>query len=96
MKIVATEKREQNEAVIDPWTVVHFSIGLALGLMNAPIRSTLVAAAAYELVEQYFERIDMGKDLFDTRGPESLPNAILDLFILAAGHQVGQLWNRTK
>ena len=96
MKIVATKKREQNEAVIDPWTVVHFSIGLALGLMNAPIRSSLVGAVAYELVEQYFERVDIGKELFDSRGPEVIPNAIVDLVVLAAGHQLGQRWNRTK
>jgi hypothetical protein len=96
MKIVATKKREQNEAVIDPWTVVHFSIGLALGLMNAPLRSSLVGAAAYEIVEQYFERFDVGKELFDTKGPEAIPNAIIDLVVLAAGHQLGQMWNRTR
>jgi hypothetical protein len=96
MKIVATKKREQNAAVIDPWTVVHFSIGLALGLMNAPIRSSLMAAVAYEVVEQYFERVDIGKELFDTKGPEVIPNAIVDLVVLAAGHQLGQMWNRTK
>ncbi len=96
MKIVATRKREQNEAVIDPWTMVHFSIGLALGLMNAPIRSSLVGAVAYEVVEQYFERVDIGKELFDTKGPEAIPNAIADLVVLAAGHQLGQMWGRTK
>jgi len=93
MKILATKKREQNEAIIDPWTVVHFSIGLALGLLNAPIRSTLVGAVAYELVEQYFERVDIGKELFDTRGPESIPNALLDLAVMTAGHQLGRMWN---
>jgi hypothetical protein len=96
MKILATKKREQNEAIVDPWTVVHFSIGLALGLMNAPIRSTLVGAVAYELVEQYFERVDIGKELFDTRGPEVIPNAIVDLVVLAAGHRLGQMWNDTE
>jgi hypothetical protein len=96
MKILATEKREQNEAVLDPWTVVHFSIGLALGLMNAPLRTTLIGAAAYELVEQYFERSHAGQELFDTKGPEAIPNAIVDLAVLAAGHQLGQIWNRTR
>jgi hypothetical protein len=36
MRIVATEKAHQNRAVVDPWTVVHFASGLALGLVNAP------------------------------------------------------------
>jgi hypothetical protein len=96
MQIVATEKREQNRAVIDPWTVVHFGFGLALGLMNAPLRASLAAAVAYELVEQYVERTEAGQELFDTSGPEAIPNAILDLAVLAAGHQLGQMWNRTK
>jgi hypothetical protein len=95
MEIVATEKREQNRAIVDPWTAVHFGAGLALGLMNAPMRSSIAAAVAYELVEQYFERIEMGKELFDTTGPESLPNLILDLAVFAAGHRLGQMWNRT-
>jgi hypothetical protein len=96
MKVVATEKSEQNYAIVDPWTVVHFGAGLALGLMNTPLRASIAAAAAYELVEQYLERSDAGKELFDSSGPESLPNAILDLAIFAAGHQLGRMWNRTR
>jgi hypothetical protein len=96
MKVVATEKRHQNHAIVDPWTVVHFALGLALGLMNAPIRSAVAGATVYELVEQYLERHEVGKELFDTKGPESIPNAILDLAVFAAGHQLGQMWNRTR
>ena len=96
MKVVATEKREQNHAIADPWTVVHFGVGLALGLMNAPLRSAIAGAVAYELVEQYVERSDAGKKLFDTSGPEAIPNAILDLAVFAAGHQLGERWNRTR
>ena len=96
MKILATKKREQNQAVIDPWTVVHFGIGLALGLMNAPLRGSLAVATAYEFVEQFFERHEVGQELFDTRGPEAIPNAIIDLAVLAAGHRLGQMWNDTK
>lgn len=95
MEIVATEKPEQNRAVADPWTVVHFSAGLALGLVNAPLKWSLAAAVAYELVEQYVERSERGREFFDTAGPEVVPNAILDLAVFAAGHQLGQMWNRT-
>lgn len=96
MKIVATKKAEQNRAVIDPWTLVHFASGLALGLVKAPLRLWLPLAAAYELAEHYFEQSDTGKEVFDTSGPEIVPNVIVDLAVFAAGHQLGRGWNRTK
>jgi len=96
MKIVATKKAEQNRAVADPWTVVHFASGLALGLVNAPLRLWLPLAAAYEVAEHFLEESDTGQEMFDTSGPETMPNALLDLAIFAAGHQLGRLWNRTR
>jgi hypothetical protein len=95
VKIVATEKAEQNRAVVDPWTVVHFASGLALGLVNAPLKWWLPVAAAYEVAEHYIEKSETGQELFDTSGPEIVPNALLDLAVFAAGHQLGRLWNRT-
>jgi hypothetical protein len=96
VKIVATEKAEQNRAVVDPWTMVHFASGLALGLMNAPLRWWLPVATAYEVLEHYLETTEVGQEVFDTSGPEATPNAILDLAVFAAGHQLGRLWNRTR
>ena len=95
MKIVATEKAEQNRAVVDPWTLVHFASGLALGLVNAPLKVWLPVAAVYEVLEHYFETTDLGKEVFETSGPEATPNALLDLVVFAAGHQLGRLWNRS-
>ena len=95
MKIIATEKAEQNRTVADPWTVVHFATGLALGLVNAPLRWWLPVAAAYEVVEHYIEKSDAGKELLEVSGPEVVPNALLDLAVFAAGHQLGRLWNQT-
>jgi len=95
MEIVATEKSEQNRAVVDPWTLVHFASGLALGLVNAPLKWWLPAAVAYEVLEHYLEDSDLGQEVFDSSGPESPPNALLDLAVFAAGHQLGRLWNRT-
>lgn len=95
MKVVATEKGEQNAAAADPWTVVHFAAGLALGLMDAPFRPALAAAVAYELAEQVFERKSWGQVLFRTSGPEILSNALLDVAVFVAGHRAGALWNAT-
>jgi hypothetical protein len=95
LKLVATRKAEQNRAVVDPWTFVHFASGLALGLVNAPLRLWFPLAAAYEVAEQVFERLDVGRELFDTSGPEIVANALLDLAAFAAGHELGRRWNRT-
>ncbi|MEX1258005.1 MAG: hypothetical protein WEG36_10330 [Gemmatimonadota bacterium] len=95
MRLVATRKSHQNHAVLDPWTVVHFSTGLALGLMDLRFDRCMAAATAYEVVEQVVERQKWGQELFKTKVPESPMNAILDLAVFAAGHWIGTRWNRT-
>lgn len=95
MKLVATRKEEQNRSVADPWTVVHFSAGLAVGLMAVPLRWTLPLAVTYEVLEQLLERKRFGQALFNTAGPEKLGNALLDVGVFAAGHRLGEAWNAT-
>lgn len=95
MKIVGTRKAHQNQAAIDPWTVVHLSTGLAMGLMNIPLRWAVGASVAYEAAEQVFERYEWGQELFQTSGPESVSNAVMDTVVFAAGHWLGQRWNAT-
>jgi presenilin-like A22 family membrane protease len=93
MKILATQKSEQNEAAVDPWTVVHLATGLALGLVNAPQLWALAASVTYELSEQVFERREWGKQFFETSGPESLPNALMDSTAFLIGYRLGRRWN---
>jgi len=95
MKVIATRRNEQNRAAVDPWTAVHFSAGLALGLLNVSRGSALGAALGYELAEQVMERNAWGKELFETRGPESVPNALVDTVVFLAGHWLGARWLRT-
>lgn len=94
MKIIATRKPEQNTAALDPWTAVHLATGLAVGLMAVPLRWALGASVVYEVIEQGFERRDSGQELFETRGPESLPNALADTLAFYVGHRLGAAWNR--
>lgn len=96
MKVLATRKAEQNKAVLDPWTVVHFAAGLASGLVDAPLRVTLPLAVLYEVVEHRLELTQFGKDLFETSGPEVIPNALVDVAVFAAGHELGRRWNGTR
>lgn len=93
MKLVASEKSEQNQAAVDPWTLVHFSAGLALGLVNAPFDKVLGVAVGYEVGEQFAERHEWGQDFFETSGPEHPVNAVVDLGVLALGHWLGRRWN---
>jgi hypothetical protein len=95
VKLLATRKAHQNRRGLDPWTVVHLSTGLALGLMDVPLRRAVAAAVAYEVVEQAFERVEVGQAFFKTSGPEALLNVALDVVVLAVGHRLGQMWNAT-
>lgn len=95
MKWLARTKPDQNSAAVDPWTVVHFATGLAAGLMEVPYRWVLAGSLVYEVAEQVAERQDVGQELFETSGPESLPNAIVDLLAITLGHHLGRRWNRT-
>ena len=95
MKLLARRKAEQNRAAVDPWTAVHLSAGLALGLMAVPLRWALAASVAYEVAEQAFERSPAGQDFFETSGPEHLSNALVDTAVFAVGHWLGRRWNAT-
>lgn len=95
MKILATRKAEQNAAAVDPWTHVHLSTGLALGLMDVPLKWAALASVAYEVLEQFFERRDVGQRFFRTSRPESIPNAIVDTVVFVLGHRLGRAWNET-
>ena len=95
MKLVARRKAEQNLAVVDPWTLVHLSSGLAMGLMDLPLEKSLGVALGYELVEQFVEREEWGQELFETSRPERPGNAVMDLLAFGVGHWLGSLWNRT-
>ena len=95
MKIIARVKSEQNRAAVDPWTAVHLAAGLAAGLMNLPVAGAMAASVAYEFAEQVFERQRWGQRLFETSGPESAANAVVDTAVFFAGHVLGRLWNET-
>ena len=95
MKVLATRKSDQNDAAIDPWTVVHFGIGLGAGLMNLGFWPSMAAAGAYEIFEQGLERSEFGQDLFETSGPEKLPNVAIDMVVFGLGVWLGRRWNTT-
>ena len=92
---IATRKSDQNEAFIDPWTIVHFGVGVAAGLVETPAWIAIGGAVVYEVFEQQLEQTDFGAKLFKTSGPESLGNAVVDVGVFAAGYLLAQRYNRT-
>jgi len=95
MKIIAFEKQDQNDAWIDPWSVVHFATGLAFGLVGVSFWKTFGAGIAWDIFEQYAERADWGQKLFQTSGPESFGNVAVDFGLFMGGWKLGQLYNAT-
>jgi len=95
MNLIATSKAEQNESLVDPWTLVHFAAGLAVGLMGFSAAAAVTGAIAYEVIEQPLERAEFGKNLFNVSKPETLGNQVVDVFVFAAGHAAGQAWNNS-
>lgn len=92
--LIATEKSEQNEAAIDPWSIVRFAMGLAFGLMDWRFVPAMGVAAAYDVAEQVFERSESGQKFFNTSGPESLSNIAADMILFGAGWALGAEWNK--
>lgn len=93
MKIIATRKQDQNEALVDPWSAVHATSGLAFGLTGIGILGSVAAAVMYDILEQLFERSRFGQKFFQTSGPESWGNVITDLVLFTGGWYLGNRWN---
>lgn len=96
MKLIATTKAEQEHAAIDPWTVVHFGLGLAAGLMNMRFGTTLAANVGFELAESYFQRSEFGQRLFAVSSPENPVNTLADIAVVQLGWWLGRKWNARR
>jgi hypothetical protein len=94
MRLLARGKSEQNQAALDPWTVVHLGMGVAAGMIKIPLGTALFAAVAYEITENLFERTETGKGLFAISGPESLANSLVDIGVYAAGWYWAWRWSQ--
>ena len=95
MKLISMRRSEVNEAAMTPWTVVHFGNGLALGLVGSRFTTALLAAVAFEFFEHYFEGTETGRAFFKTSGPETIPNAFVDVAVVLGGWYLGNRWLKT-
>jgi len=95
MIAVAVRKEDQNEALFDPWSIVHFAFGLAFGLVGLPFVGAMGVAIAYDVLEHAFEKSEFGQRFFNTSGPESGWNIGGDLLLFAGGWMLGDRYNAT-
>lgn len=95
-QLVALHPADQNRAVLDPWSTVHFGVGMAAGLTGVPWWAALGAGVAYEFFEQAFEDSSWGQRAFATSGPESLPNAVADVAIMMAAWWLGRRYHARR
>lgn len=95
MKLIARSKAEQNQAAIDPWTLVHVGVGLGVGLAGFGAASSAAMAIGYEFFEHYAEGTDLGQQFFQTSGPEHPVNSFVDVAVFMAAWYAGHRWNQT-
>lgn len=91
----AVRKEQQNEALFDPWSVVHFAFGLGFGLTGFPFVGAVGIAVAYDILEHAFEKSEFGQRFFNTSGPESGYNIAGDLVLFVTGWFLGDRYNAT-
>lgn len=93
MPLLALSPRDQNVALLDPWSAVHLAAGLALGLVGVSVPVATGIAVAYEGAEYAAENSsEQVRRLFRVSGPETLTNQIVDIALLALGAELGRRW----
>lgn len=77
-----------NVSPLDAWSLAHVGAGLGLGLIGVSRRWAVGAALAYEVIE-YAHEYPKGSELFGTKRPESIVNAVTDVAVFWLGYVVG-------
>jgi hypothetical protein len=94
--IFALSSKDQNSALLDPWSLVHLASGLALGLIGVGLPVVASLGVAYEVAEFAAETSQPSvRRFFRISGPENLGNQVVDVALLVAGAKLGHLWRQT-
>lgn len=79
---------EANKDAIDPWSLLHFLVGVAGGqVLSFP--AYLGALAVYEAIE-FAHEYPKGSVIFGSKMAESGENVIFDTILGVAGYMVGK------
>ena len=75
-----------NEAAIDRFTLAHYSVGLAYGLLGLHPALALTLAIGWEVVETSLKRRYGGTRFFPHTSPDSMVNATVDAVAVMGGY----------
>ena len=90
MNIIAKHKGDL--AVLDPWSAIHFSSGLATGLGDVSLGKAIAIAVASDLLMAYiFTSQKTG--LLRSFADEPPLNKVADVALFALGNHLGRKWN---
>lgn len=95
MRLIARNKSEQEISAVDPWTMVHFGSGLAMGLLDFRFETAAALNVGYEIVENVAQRAPVGQKFFGVSTPEHPVNALVDIVVVMGGWYLGRRWNGT-
>lgn len=90
MTLFAFSKDQQDAALMDPWTVVHFSAGLMAGLLDISAGWTFTISTLHELIELRPAAMKFFKST-----PESPGNVIIDMAVVMGGWWLGHKYNQS-
>lgn len=94
MRLIATRKSQQRDALVDPWTVVNFSSGLATGLAEVSLGKAIGLIVLYEVGRSV---LSSGKvKLFATPQQEIPENQVVDALVYLLGWKLGHAYHRSE
>ena len=88
MRLYAKHKYDQ--AITDPYSVLHFSAGMATGLGEVGMVKALLGAVVVDFAYSKFYGKPTG--LFSKTGWEPPVNKVADVALFALGNYLGRRW----
>lgn len=85
-------KHKYDSALTDPYSLLHYSAGLATGLGGVAPFKAIVGAAVVDLAFSYLYQRPTG--LFRKTGHEPPLNKVADIALFALGNYMGRRWSQ--
>lgn len=90
MNVKLYAKHPHDAALTDPYSLLHYSAGLATGLGKVPPLKAIIGAATVDLVFSYLYQRPTG--LYRKTGAEPPLNKVADIALFALGNYMGRRW----